>query len=150
VLLIDTERDFIPVSIPVPSFRKLIKISGTLKDIRMKLKKLDNTNHLNSFIQVVLAQEQYNAEIIFQFDELVTNFDKPGFEIVKHRTGFTYQQKGASEIYQNTIQLEDLSPREVFLELINKHEYDEETQQELLGAFDELLEEVQQDFEESI
>ena len=150
VLLIDTEAGFIPESIPVPSFRKLLRITGTLEDIRLKLHGLEGNHQLDSLIEVVLTEDQYNAELIFRFDELVTNFDKPGFEIVKHRTSFTHQQRGASEIFQNSTQLEDLSPREVFLELINNHQYDEETQKELIGAFDELLEEVQQDYEESI
>ena len=150
VLLIDTDSGFIPENIPVPSFRKLLKITGTLDDLRLKLNVLETTNQLDSLIEVILTEEQYNAELIYQFDELVTTFEKPGFEIVKHRTSFTHQQKGASEIYQNSTQLEDLSPKEVFLELINKHHYDEETQQELIGAFDELLEEVQQDYEESV
>lgn len=150
VLLIDSASGFNLENIPVPAFRKLLKITGTLEDIRIKLNALETTPRLDSLIEVILTEEQYNAELIYQFDELVTNFNKPGFEIVKHRTSFTHQQKGASDIYQNAPQLEDLSPREVFLELINKHEYDEETQQELTGAFDELLEEVQQDSEESI
>src|SRR5690606_3584977 len=129
---------------------KLLKITGTLEDIRLKLDGLEGNHQLDSLIEVVLTEEQYNAELIFRFDELVTNFAKPGFEIVKHRTSFTHQQRGASEIYKNSTQPEDRSPREVCLELSNKHKYDEETQQELIGAFDELLEEVQQNYEESI
>ena len=81
---------------------------------------------------------------------MVTGFNKPVYEIVKHRTPSAQQYWGSSEIHQNSTQLEDLSPREVFLELINKHQYDEETLNDLLGAFDELLEEVQQDYEENL
>lgn len=150
VLLIDTEAGFIPESISVPSFRRLLKVSGTLEDIKIKLNNLEGKNQLDSLIEVILTEGQYNVDIIYQFDELVTHFNTPGFEIVKHRTSFTRQQRGASEIFKNSTQLEDLSPREVFLELVNKHQYDEDTLQELLGAFDELLEEVQQDYEESV
>ncbi len=150
VLLIDTEMGFTPESIPVPSFRKLLKVTGTLEELQIKLNDLENGGPLDSLIEVILTEDQYNAEKIYRFDEMVTGFNKPNFEIVKHRTSFTNQQRGASEIYQNTTQLEDLSPREVFLELLNKHQYDEDILKEILGAFDELLEEVQQDYDESI
>ncbi len=144
VLLISTEEDFSPESITVPSFRKLLKITGTLEELQQKLNNLENVSKLDSLIEVVLTEEQYDVDKIYSFDELVTNFNTPGFEIVKHRTNFREQTRGASELYQNSTQLEDLTPREVFLELIKKQEYEPETHRELLCAFDELLEEVQQ------
>lgn len=150
VLLIDTDSGFIPENIPIPSFRKLLKITGTLEDIGVKLNGLKDNGQLDSLIEVILTEDQYNAEKIFQFDQLISNFKKPGYEIVKHRTSFTSQQRGASEIYQNATHLEDLSPREVFVEMINKHQYDEKASEELMGAFDELLEEVQQEYEERV
>lgn len=150
VLLIDTEISYIPESISIPSFRKLLKITGTLEEIKLKLSVLREKSQLDSLIEVILAEEQYNAEVIYQFDELVTGFDVSGYEVVKHRTSFIQQQRGAAEFYQNSTQLEDLSPREVFHELLNKHQYDDDTLGELMGAFDELLEEVQQEYEERI
>src|SRR5690606_12728013 len=144
VLLIFTEENFSSESIPVPSFRKLLKITGTLEELQQKLRNLENDSNLDSLIEVVLTEEQYDVDKIYNFDALVTNFNTPGFEIVKHRTSFREQTKGASELYQNSTQLEDLTPREVFLELIKKEEYEPETHRELMSAFDELLEEVQQ------
>ncbi len=144
VLLISPEENFIPESISVPSFRKLLKVIGTLEELQEELKNLTNDSKLDSLIEVVLTEEQYDVNKIYSFDELVTNFNTPGFEIVKHRTSFSEQTRGASELYQNSTQLEDLTPREVFLELIKKHKYEPETHRELMNAFDELLEEVQQ------
>ena len=145
VLLLNTEVNFIPESIPVPAFRKLLKITGTLEQLQQKLDALENPGELESLIEVILTEEQYDADKIYLFDELITGFDKPGFEIVKHRTDFKQQLKGAADLYKNSQQLEDLKPREVFLELITKHEYNPELQQEILSAFDELLEAVETD-----
>ncbi|CAN5357764.1 exonuclease SbcCD subunit D C-terminal domain-containing protein [soil metagenome] len=142
ILLIDTNKDFIPESIPVPSFRQLLKITGCLEELQLKLSHLEKESELDSLLEVVLEEDQYDADKIFKFDEIVTSFNSPGFEIVKHRTNFTHKLRGASELYNQTIKLEDLSPAEVFMELIKKQDYDEETHRELIGAFNELLEQV--------
>lgn len=141
VLLIDTAIDFEPTIIKVPAFRSLLKIGGTLEELQEKLTRPGNQRQLDTLIEVEMTEENYNANKIFSLDELVTNFDIEGFEIVKHRASFKNQVRGAAELYTNR-QLEDLSPREVFLELIGKHHYEEETHLEIMSAFEELLQEA--------
>jgi len=143
VLLIDTQLGFEPSSIKVPAFRSLLKISGTLEELQEKLSLPVNQGQLDSLIEVEMTEENYDAHKIFSLDELVTNFDIEGFEIVKHRASFKNQVRGAADLYTNR-QLEDLSPRDVFLELIGKHQYEEETHREILSAFEELLQEAGQ------
>lgn len=145
ILLLDTSKGFEPQSIQVPQFRRLLKISGTLEILQLKLNELAGIGELEALLEVVLTEVNYDADKILLFDDLITNFKKPGFEIVKHRAQFQHQLNGAAELYQNTQQLEDLKPREVFTELIRKHEYNPEIYEDLLSAFDELLEEVQSD-----
>ncbi|MDT0643908.1 exonuclease SbcCD subunit D C-terminal domain-containing protein [Zunongwangia sp. F363] len=144
LLLIDTEKGWNPESIPVPVFRKLLKISGSLKELKTKLASLDDHYELDSLIEVELKEETYNAQKIFELDELISNFKKEGYEIVKHRATFLQQTRGATELYKNSQQLEDLTPKDIFSQLIEKQQYDAETQNELLAAFNELLQEVQQ------
>jgi DNA repair protein SbcD/Mre11 len=100
---------------------------------------------LESLIEVELKEEQYDAMKLYALDELVSDFQKEGYRIVKHRAHFENQLKGAGQVFAAEQQLQDLKPKEVFLELIGRHEYDEETQGEILAAFDEILEEIQQD-----
>lgn len=145
VLLLDTAESWTPESISVPSFRKLLKISGNVDELKAKLEDLEQPKQLASLIEVEMTEEQYDAEKIYRLDELVTGFSKAGFEIVKHRASFKQKLRTASEIYEESRQLEDLKPREVFAELISGHEYDEETRLGILSAFDEILQEVQQD-----
>lgn len=144
ILLIDTEIGWMPESLPVPVFRKLKRLSGSLSELQEKLELLEEGYKLESLLEVELKEENYNAEKIFQLDSLVSNFEKPGFRIVKHRASFTNKLNGAGELYEETRQLEDLSPREVFLEMLSRQEYDQETRNEILSAFDEVLEKVQQ------
>ncbi|MGA8854166.1 MAG: exonuclease subunit SbcD [Christiangramia sp.] len=144
VLLLDTENGWEPESIPVPAFRKLIKISGTLTEIQHKLDDLVSSKELDSLIEIDLIEDQYDAQKIYALDQLVNSFEKPGFIIVKQRAQFRNQTRGTSDLYSENEQLEDLKPKDVFLELIGNHEYEKEQKMEILSAFDEILEEVQQ------
>lgn len=143
VLLLNTEKGWLPESLVVPVFRQLKRISGNLVELQEKLALLEGEFQLESLLEVELQEENYDADKIYQLDALVSNFDKPGFRIVKHRASFQKKIQGAGELYDNNRQLQDLSPRDVFIELVGRHEYDEETRNEILSAFEEVLEKVQ-------
>ena len=144
VLILDTEKSWIPQSIPIPVFRKLLKLTGNLSELQTKLSELLNYSILNNLIELEMIEEQYDATKLYELDKLIQNFNNPGFEIVKSRVNFKNKLSGASELYAGAPQLEDLKPREVFLELLAKHEYNSAVNQEILGAFDELMEDLQQ------
>jgi len=144
VLILDTEKSWIPESLPVPVFRKLLKLTGDLNDLQTKLSQLINNSSLNNLIELEMIEEQYDATKLYELDKLIQNFNSPGFEIVKSRVNFKNKLSGASELYAGTPQLEDLKPREVFLELLANHEYESDISREILGAFDELMEDLQQ------
>ncbi|MGY5850026.1 exonuclease SbcCD subunit D C-terminal domain-containing protein [Salegentibacter sp. F14] len=143
VLLLNTEKGWEPENIPVPSFRTLLKISGTLESLELKLSDPGDQKELESLIEVELREDNYDAAKILQLDAMVSNFDLEGFKIVKHRVNFKNRIEGASEIYQEQ-KLEDLTPREVFTELINRQEFNEKNREEILSAFEELLAETYQ------
>lgn len=140
VLLLDTKRDWEPQSVPVPKFRNLLKVSGNLEQLQEKLDHLPKSPELEGLLEVELIEAQYDAVKLFELDELVSAFDHPGYRIVKHRARFSSSMKTASETHGSEVQLQDLKPREVFNELIENHEMDPDTKQEVLSAFDELLE----------
>ena len=142
VLIIDTEKSWIPESIPIPIFRRLLKITGTLLELNQKLEILENNGVLDNLIELEMIELQFDANKIYELDKLNENFDKTGFEIVKSKATFLNKTKGSAELYADSPHLEDLKPREVFLELIAKQGYDEDMKNEILSAFDELLEEV--------
>lgn len=145
VLLLDTNNGWEPKSIPVPAFRSLLKVGGDLQELAFKLDQLNENKQLESLIEVELIEEQYDAAKIYALDELVSNFKKEAYRIVKHRASFRNQLKGAAQAFAPEQQLQDLQPKDVFLELIAKHEYDDKTKGEILSAFNELLEEIHRD-----
>ena len=143
ILFLNTELSFLPESIAIPSFRKLLKIRGNLDSLGDKLKALPQHNSLPTLIELELQEEVYDGEKMLRFDNLVSDFKKTGYEIVKHRTIFSNVQKKLGHHYDSSEKLEDVRPKEVFLKKIADHEYDFETRQNLLSAFEEILNEVQ-------
>lgn len=139
ILLLDTKLGWEPTSVPVPVFRKLLKISGNIQQLKDKLDGLDQHTQLNSLIEVELVDDTYDAVKIYELDQLVNNFEKDGFEIVKHRANFIKNEKNASALFQKSQKLEDLKPKEVFIRRIDDHDYDTETKNEIIEAFDEIL-----------
>lgn len=142
ILLLDTETGWEPESIEIPKFRSLLKIKGNIEKLRNKLQELKEHYELESLVEVELLEKEYDVTKIYDLDALVTNFDIPGYTIVKHRASFEHQLKDSSEIF-STQELEDLTPKEVFQELLGT-QYEETARKELLLAFEELLEEAQQ------
>lgn len=143
ILLIDTENGFEPESILLPNFRQLIRISGNLGELETKLNALQKQSSLTSLIEAELIEENHDAQKVYAFDKLINDFQKDGFEIVKQRVTFQNRIKGTSEIFGQDQQLQDLKPKEVFMELISTHDYSEDDKNDILSAFDEILEEVQ-------
>lgn len=142
LLLIDTENGFEPESIAIPSFRKLIRISGSITEIQQKLFSLESQGSLTNLIEVELKEENYDANLITQLDDLVTNFEQANFEIVKHRATFKNQLRESGKLFESHQHLEDLKPQEVFQKLLAQHSYAEEVKEKVNIAFQELLEEV--------
>ncbi len=145
VLLLNTDNSWTPESIAVPNFRKLLKMSGSLERLREKLNALQTHIGLDSLLEIELKEERYNATKIIDLDDMVTGFSMAGYEIVKHRATFVEKLGSASQLYAENTQLEDLEPKDVFQKCIDQHEYEPQTRQEILSAFDELLEIAQKE-----
>ena len=142
LLLIDTENGFEPESIAIPSFRKLIRINGSIAEIQQKLFSLESQGSLTNLIEVELKEENYDSNLIAQLDDLVTNFEQANFEIVKHRATFKNQLRESGKLFESHQHLEDLKPQEVFQKLLAQHSYAEDVKEKVNIAFQELLEEV--------
>lgn len=140
VLLIDTENGWAPKSIPIPSFRKLLKITGDLPKLENKLSALPENEGLDNLIEVELREENYQVKRIHDLEGLVSGFERPGYKIVKHRAQFDNQLSGTGEIFEEQVSLEELKPQKVFEERLNQEEFSKDECQELEAAFLELLE----------
>lgn len=140
VLLIDTEMGWEPQSIPIPSFRKLIKIKGNISALQEGIQKLPTATGLENLIEIELVEEQYQTKWIEDLENLVANFDRPGYQIVKHRAQFEKGLKQTGELFDEHINLDELEPTNVFDERLNQEAFSKEEKAEIRAAFQELLE----------
>ena len=143
ILFIDTAKGFRPESIPVPTFRKLIRISGDLSSLQSKLDNLASHRGLDCLIELELLEDYYDADKMYKLDKLVSGFSASGYQIVKHRARFSQSQERLGESYSEVPDLAEMRPKDIFLKRIAGHEYDRETQSALLAVVEEILNEVQ-------
>lgn len=143
VLVIDTELGWIPKSVSVPSFRKLMKITGSLEEIQNKLTGLPQNETLPNLIEIELQAQHYQSKLLYELETLVAEFGKPGYQIVKHRAVFAQQQRQTGDLFDENLYLEELTPQKVFQELLAEEAYTDQEKKEINAAFAELLEEIQ-------
>lgn len=141
VLLIETEESWEPKSIAIPSFRKLLKIAGDFNVLETKLRKLPENKGLDNLIELELQEKNYTTKQIHKLEELVSDFQQSGYQIVKHRANFETKLKESGELFEEEINLEELKPQKVFEERLNQENFSEEEHKELQAAFLELMEE---------
>jgi exonuclease SbcD len=139
VIIVDT-IDFKIESVAVPVFRKLMILSGDLDSLQQKLTDLAAQEGLQSLIELILKEDEYNAQKIIDFEIIINEFETTGYEIVKHKTEFKHKLQGTSEIFDEQSQLQNLKPKDIFSKMIESHDYDEDSKSAVLDAFQELLE----------
>ncbi|MGI9527249.1 MAG: exonuclease subunit SbcD [Weeksellaceae bacterium] len=143
VLLLDTKNGFEPESIRVPSYRKLLKISGSLSTIQSKLNHLEVDSDLKSLIELALVEEVYSADLEDAFMQMTQDFHHEKAEIVKTRMTFKDKTLGAHELFDSGDDITDLKPIEMFTKLLETQSVSDDDKQALKLAFNELVEQVQ-------
>lgn len=129
-----------PESLPIPKYRDLRKISGSLQEVRDALHKYTNERALPAFIELAISEEKYSAQTLLQVENLITEYkNHDQFKILKSKTQFESESKTTNELFQQGDKIEDLKPIEVFLKKIIAEDIPEEQQEFLLEAFQELI-----------
>lgn len=142
VLVIDTEKGFIPESFPIPQFRKLIAIKGNFSEIKQKIYALSESSLLKNLIEVTLIEDVFNPKTEDDFNQFVMSYTNDFYEIVKTKMEFKDRVIGASELFDSHTQLSDLKPQEVFEKLLETQEYETDIKQELITLFQDLVDEI--------
>lgn len=143
MLLLDNEKGFEPTSIPIPTFRKLKRVSGTLQEVQDQLKFIQPEGQLANLLEIEVSEPEYDPSITAKLDELIFGFNKEGLEIAKYRLRFENQISGTAELFESSAQLEDIKPQQVFEKRLEAEELSPELKSQLNNAFSQLLEEVQ-------
>jgi len=131
-----------PQVIAVPKNRELYKIKGNENDIIEKLKKYKPDFPLTSYVELEVTEDTYSSITLARIDSLISEFDNDKFKILKSRVEFKKGAKDTSGLFTEGTRIEDITPLEVFTELITLEDIAEDTQAIMKEAFRELLDET--------
>lgn len=144
VLVIDT-RHFSVESVPLPQFRTLRALRGTLAELGAQLSQLTKKGPLKTLVELNLEEEHFDPVKLEGLDALAREYSTQDLAIVKQRAHFEQQISKSGELFAASQQLEDLKPTDVFDRLLEKSNWEDETKQLVQLAFAEVLEEVLQE-----
>ena len=120
-------------SVLTPISRQLILVKGTLNEVIKKLEAFEEANDFETWVEVQLLEKSYSASLVSDFEFFKSNYKKA--KILKYKIQFEESIQGADELFDEGVDIEDLSPREVFVKKVT----DDPNAELLLGAFDELM-----------
>lgn len=147
VVIIELNEGIIakPQAIPVPKNRELYKMKGSEEAVIDKLKKYKPEYSLTSFVELEITEDTYSPLTLSRIDNLVQEYDGADrFRILKSRVEFKEGAKDTSELFSEGTRIEDITPTDVFTELMNQQSTDSSTQALMIVAFRELLDETRQ------
>jgi len=138
VILIDvvagTIADIRPM--PVPIFRSLSRVSGTLIEVKESLKAYRSNGKLSSYIEIIVKEAIRNESIILETIALA-ELSSPHYKIINHKIQFLESSTPLSDQVMAE-DIEDLKPRDVFLQRIKHESLSLEYLESLTEAFDEV------------
>jgi exonuclease SbcD len=150
IILLNAEVERITAAaVPVPHFRKLVRLTGTVEQLDKNLKDLpEEETALKTFIELDAVEENPDPAKINELQVMSDGFGSRSAKILKSKIRFINQPAGTASLYDVNINIEDLKPEDVFIKKIENENIDGDTAEMLKEAFMELLEEVQQNMEE--
>jgi len=132
-----------PQVIDVPKNRELLKIKGNEVEVIDKLKNYKPDYPLSSFVEIEITEDTYSPLLLSRVANLVSEYDnEEHFSILKSRVEFQEGAKDTSELFSEGTKIEDITPKDVFIQLMTQQKIPAETQSILQEAFSELLDET--------
>lgn len=140
-VIIEINNGFVTTSsLPIPKFRSLKKLTGTLSQVKEALEIIEYKSSLDTFVEIAVHEKKYNPSSINDLNNLVTSLSRSDIQIVKHAISFEESPYRINNLYQSTYAINELTPRQVFLDRLSKDSISEEDLSLILEAFDEVFE----------
>lgn len=128
-------------SIPIPTFRSLIRIEGTFEAVQIQLKSIRNNNELPVLVEIVVQEKQWNSLIIQNVLQVVEE-GSPNYIVANYRIFFEQGVQGLEgQSLSTTIQ--DLDVRDVFEKRLEQDDAPEETKKAMRDAFEEVCAQIE-------
>ena len=143
IVSIEDGKVLSPNIIPVPKFRALKKVSGSLDTVTQQLDGYKDDSTLPAFIEIEVNEDQFSTQILAQVENLIALHKTDiRFIILKSKVNFEQGSKDTADLFKSGTNVEDLTPQEVFQRKLESENATTAEQKTLKEAFSELLEYV--------
>ncbi|AZQ62818.1 exonuclease subunit SbcD [Flammeovirga pectinis] len=151
VRVIDIEKGVSSSAMEIPKFRILKKIVGTLEEVKEKIELLNVlSTQLTCLVELEIVEPTYNPLLQGEIEAFKAEFNARNQDtntlIIKSRFSFDKSVEGADELYDETVDISELTPLDIFTRRLD----DERTvnleagfKDQLMDAFKQLSEEVE-------
>lgn len=124
----------------VPTFRKFLRWTGNVDEIKEKIENHKKQFLLKDLIEVRIVEESNYGSAYVQFNEYLQELNSDELIIVKKSFSTTNENKEAED--ETKYMVEDLKPLVILENILTFNEYDEEVKQSLMDAFCKIENEV--------
>ncbi|HMP28890.1 MAG TPA: exonuclease subunit SbcD [Saprospiraceae bacterium] len=129
--------------VAIPKVRDLIKVEGSFKDIQVKLQEcICNNVSFPNLIDVEVVEEVDDPSLRLQINDWLSRFKSDHCIIANFKIKFLQSNLGLQHLLLAKETIEEMIPRNVFLQKIEEEVLDDDDKQEMLAAFDEILDKV--------
>jgi exonuclease SbcD len=143
VVILELEgNEFNISSLPIPQFRKLISIKGTVEEVKKAISNYKSESSLIDLAEVLIEEENENIEHIRILEELLTTESENGLQILKGSIKFKNELAGTSKLLTKGEDVSDFSPLQLFEKRLEQDASIESTQ-DFVNAFKEIMESMQ-------
>ena len=129
------------VPIPVPKYRSLIHLKGTLQEVQSALREMECPYILPNLVEIHVVEQHYSAEAMLEFQSLAQGGDQHGYQIALSKIEFleTPFEEGLTETFQT---IEEVDPQQMLLLKLANSTLDDADKTEVFEAYSQLLHEI--------
>lgn len=132
------ENEFNITSLPIPQFRKLISIKGTVEEVTKTIADYKSESPLTDLAEILIEEENENIGHIRILEELLTTEAQNGLQILKGSIKFKNELSGTSKLLTKGEDINDFSPVQLFEKRLEQDASIESTE-DLIYAFKEII-----------
>lgn len=139
IVLIETDNGKLSTisEIPIPKFREVRRVKGTLEECILQLEVIDKEKHeLTPWVEVILNNV---SDTSIGYIEIYKAAEPLNLEVLKVSNKNERKLEGLEKLVENAQHIKDLSPIEVFKLKCKERDFDLDGNPEILDAFNEVV-----------
>lgn len=126
--------------VEVPKSRDFIKVSGSFDEIKVRLQEiLDIYNFLPTLIDLEIIEDDEDPAVRIQVNDWLSRFKSDKCVIANYRIKFLNSDQALKKLLLIDTNIEEMQPKNVFLQKIEDEVNNEDDRRLLAEAFDEIL-----------